>query len=277
VADLRDNRPWGAGGAAAAAGPASAHPLATRWAELWATDPVALAATCYAETASLSRAAHDTQPLTGRDRVADVAAQVARAVPDRTVELLRLIDAGSTLVAEWRFLGRGVDDLVTMAAPGLTWWELDPDGRIQHELRVLDWAGRRIAEAVTTPLGSPAGARARSRGWYRDFAERLLEIVGPYPELALASTYRSGAERVGVVPAPTDEDPTATGQDPTATGGPGALRLVGVAGQGDALAVRFEAIGGTGSLAGVSVLTLDESDRVVAERWYHGSWWLPTP
>lgn len=260
------------------------HQLVSDWASQWACDPAGLAAR-YAETATLAQpattgatgSALGGATLTGRDAIAQDAARLAIAVPDRRVELLRLVDAGRTVVAEWMFTGRSVEDLVTMATLGLTWWELDDDGRIADELRLVDWSARRIADAASRPDLAAAAGATRSHGWYRDFTDRLFEVVGPYPELARSSLYRSSATRTRLVERALR---TTTGDGATGTGAghddapasPLPTAPAAVAGDGSLLAIRFDP-DGSGLRDAVAVLELDESDRIVDERSYHGTWW----
>ncbi len=257
---------------------ADQHPLVLAWAQSWASDPTLLAA-CYTENATLELPGMVAAHFVGRDQIADHAARLAFAVPDRHVDLVRLVHAGRTLVAEWVFTGRNVEDLVTMAAPGLTWWDLDDNGRIANELRVVQWSTRRIADAASHPHLKAGTGPTRSSIWYREFADRLLDVVSPYPDLALSSLYRHGASRHAVIPAPSAPPDTHTDTHThthTESGAGLAARrpsLVAVVGQGSVMAVRFDP-SGTGHAA--VIVELDDSDRIVDERSYHGSWW-PSP
>lgn len=246
--------------------------LAETWATAWATDPAQLAAGCYTADAALTvtdgllaagDATHRVAQVAGREAIAAEAGRVATAVPDRRVELLRLIDAETVVVAEWLFVGRGVEDVVAMGAPGLTWWELGADGRIARELRLVDWRARRIVDDEVRAAPPAPHGPGRSHGWFRDLAERLLEVAIPYPELAAASAYRDNARRVAVVAAATEAAP--------------AVVLRGVAGDRSVVALRLStAVAAASDADAVVVLELDDSDRIVSERDYNGGWW-PIP
>lgn len=256
--------------------------LVDRWAAAWATDPAELLA-CYADGAtSWSLGPAGCVALDGDGLVAQERAGLTR-VPDRAATPRSVVAGGDVVGVEWLVTGRSAEDLVPMVAPAATWWRLDGAGRIAEELRVVDWSARVILDDEQRRPLPPVEGEHHSQGWYRDFVDRLLEVVAFDPTLARRSAYADGAE-----------DRTMCAGPPP---GPGAARAatavacsVACVGAGATIAVRVErtdevdaggAAGAPGdepgaAPAGIVLLTLDGSDRVISERRYGDGWW-PAP
>lgn len=242
--------------------------LVERWCRAWSADPVELLALYAADAVSWSLGPMGRRRLAPDDLLEHERRSVLQ-VPDRAVEHRLTVDGEDDVVTEWLFTGRSAEDLVTMVSPGVTWWQLDADGRIALEVRVVDWSARVIGDdEQRRPL--PDGSdEHHSQGWYRDFVERLLEVVAFDPALARRSAYAEGSTAVTMA-AGTDAEPSRH-----------VLRRAACAGRGRTVACLLdggeEHAGQRGADPwGVVLLTLDGSDRVISERRYGAGWW-PVP
>ena len=251
----------------------SRRDIVERWAAHWASGAEG-SSDCYAPAAvSTVVDSAGCVVLHGRADIARDGAAGALRVPDRVVHLRHAVEGDRVVVAEWLFAGRSAEDLVAMAAPGVCWWELDGDGRIEREWRVVDWASRRILDGHSfggvTPADPPADRSAdaqqgRSQRWYREFVERFVEVADFDAELARRSIYAAEAVITAIAPPPARIEQAAM------------PRLRGVVGCDRWLAVLLEdpaAVQSGGVESGVVVVGLDDSDRICVERSYGNGWW----
>ncbi len=253
--------------------------LLTSWADAWRSDPAALAR-CYAPGASVlllgELAARGPEQLEGRADLAAHTDRVVLRVPDRDVQLQRCLTgrmvahagdgaAPDVLVAEWLLTGRSAEDLVTMVAPMVTWWQLAGPAAataIAAEVRIVDWSERRILDAHEGRARPLAPGPRRSTGWYVDFVARFHEVAAFDPDLARRSAHADAYSENG---RPSLHARAAARRFQV----PGAVPdVAGVAGRHNTVA---ELLGRSDPHA-VVVAELDDDDRVVAERGYGGSW-----
>lgn len=237
------------------------------WADAWAGPPEPLASR-YAVDASLLLVTEEGRTtIEGRAAIAEHAAAGLFRVPDRAVIAQRSLegtdpaDGAEAVVTEWLFTGRAAEDLVTMAAPGVTWWTFDHDGLIRWELRIVAWSERRILDDELRRTRPVAAGEQRSHGWYRDFVARLFEVIAFDPALARASSCREDATAVDLAGAARLDRAGATERRPTA----GA-----VLGHAGSFAVRLDDAHGPFA---VVVADLDGADRIAHEQCYGGRWW----
>ncbi|MCC6437996.1 MAG: hypothetical protein IT196_23435 [Acidimicrobiales bacterium] len=237
------------------------------WADAWAGTPEQLAAR-YAADASLLLVTEEGRTVVeGRAAITEHAAAGLFRVPDRAVIAQRILaggdptDGAEHLITEWLFTGRAAEDLVTMAAPGLTWWTLDAAGLIRTELRVVAWSERRILDDEVRRARPLADGEERSHGWYRDFVARLFEVVAFDPGLARVSSCADDA---------TASDLAGAGRADS-SGQAAAMASAGaVLGVRGTFAVRLDDAAGPFA---VVVADLDGADRIVHEQRYGGRWW----
>lgn len=268
--------------------------VAERWARLWSTGgPDRAVVDVYAPRARSEDLADPSVRVEGRAARLEVEQRFYRRVPDRAVEVLRLLEVdGRQAVLECLVTGTSSADPCRMAAPALLWWQLDAEGRVTHERAWFRWRDRRpddgkAAGTLAHPLppGPPrpegeADDEARSQLWYRAFATHLCETWTWDPALADRSLYADScvvesATRPGLALRSLAALEAADAALAERLPRPDRLMApLEVLGESSALAVRVSLEGrveGRGPLRrayGALVLTLDGSDRVLSSRSY---------